>query len=91
MFQGSPIGNNPPRITGATTDTLFIDGLIPSDSGDYQLEYSDSSKGIAPETSPIITVTVVAPGSLPASGIVGLASVLIALGALGALILRRNK
>ena len=89
MFDGSPIGDSPPHITGATTGTLFIDGLIQSDSGTYQLEFSDASKA-GPFLSPPIVVTVVVAGSLPVAGVLGLATALLALGAIGSRALPRN-
>lgn len=61
---GTPLANGG-NISGADTPTLVLYPVSATDSGSYVLQFEDQSKAIF--TAPAISITVVAPGSLPLS------------------------
>ncbi len=54
-FGGTPVANDPPRITGALTDTLTINAATPADAGQYDA-VATAACGTA--TSNVATLTV---------------------------------
>lgn len=77
------------RISGAQTDTLTIDPLVEGDSGTYVLEVTEDD-GKALFLSPDLVLTVLAAGSLPAAGLLGLGLLAGAFALIGMLYLRRR-
>lgn len=75
LKNGTPLGAGP-RFSGIDATSLTIDPLEEGDSGTYQIEVDDGSKGVI--LGPEIELVVVATGGLPASGVLGLV-VLVAL------------
>lgn len=78
------------NISGATTTTLTFTGITLADDGRYRLEIDDGvAKAIT--FSPILTVTVLALGSLPVAGVLGLGLLAGAMGVGGVVSIRRRK
>ena len=82
---------NTDRITGANSQTLVLDPVAQEDAGSYVFVYDDGTKTII-MTAPFV-LEVLAPGSLPVVGIIGLwiTAAGCAAGALAALRRQRGK
>lgn len=75
-------------ISGAASSTYQIDNPTLADSGHYVCQATDASKAMI--VTPDIPVTMVTAGSLPATGVVGIALLLSALAAMGAFVTVRK-
>lgn len=66
-YRGSPLDDDPPRITGTTSQRLVIDGVLEDDEGIYTCVYDNDTGKAFIETEPYLLVVLPA-GSLPAAG-----------------------
>jgi hypothetical protein len=75
---GEPLSDDG-RIEGVNTDTLIFDPLQESDAGVYTCTFDNGVPKAEVTTNPFV-LTVLAPGSLPVAGILGLGLLLASLG-----------
>ncbi len=76
-------------LAGQTGQTLIFDSVLPANAGAYQVFVDDGTKTLY--ASPVFTLQVFAPGTLPLTGGLGLAGLAISSALAGVAMLRRRR
>jgi len=89
-LDGTPIANDPPRITGATSRYLVIDPVELGDAGSYTVEYEDGTVRAAAESDPFV-VFVFAMGTLGVGSVLAVEATIMAILIFGIVFYLRRK
>ena len=86
---GSPVTDDPPRLTGAATNVLTFDTVLQTDAGAYIASRETGAKAILP-TLPY-ALSILPPNSIPVASIAALGALAAALGLAGIRVAARRK